>query len=835
MAYTWTSELRQYADGAYRIEVEYSISGGSISATVVMSVETEFSSKQKVRINWNDTTGGALVKSWENRQISTTSFVSHTITTNARNLSIEVVVGNEQGTTTGGDRVTVPTYVSGALAPNPTGITATKISNVNYQLVVTGDATTYNVTNIVIERAEDTGSFSSLTEIQGNWTGPIEVTYNDRTTSEHHKYMWRVRFETADGEESGWVTSNSQYTQPTTDATLEVQEQTLLGKSVRVLTWEIGSAAGIGDQIMGWTVLVEENGTGLWLPIGVVPAIPFIYTYKWMHIPIAGTTSRYRLQAFGQGGLAINMGGATSEYTAPPSKPKKVTAYRNPDVEVVINIEDVTSNTAEDVKIERNENNAVDAQGNLVWNEIASISFMAENQYVDTTAIGLDVVQYRVRNANEKGFSAYIMTGQVPLLSKPNPPYLASPYYGANVMIDDNYVQLVFRHSPTDGTPQRQAQLQWRRNSGTWNTVSLYTEGTYTLSLGTCEVNDIIEWKVRTLGNYDEWSDWSSSQFKLLRQPQIRITSPQNASSITAFPVVLGWTYNDDSGVMTDMTIQIIKDADVEAEYKPDFGDGTTGTYSYPITGFLFDNNTDYEIRVVAQSTTGFEVQHSIGISIEYSITSAEGSLIPSIYGDKDTGYVNIIVSQDISEDVTPKDIVEAYIYRIHEGQKELVGEIFDGAQIVDKLAPLNVDYEYELVMLTDESEIILSRYGYRLDSPYSYIYFGEETFRGKWNQEHDISLDRPERVEKRYSGRKYPVSYDSLAIEETCGYTTVLTDRAELVRLKKLMRNGNGQGIWKSTDGDAYHANFKLSYKTNAYMPTQTWDVSVEVTRIED
>lgn len=203
--------------------------------------------------------------------------------------------------------------------------------------------------------------------------------------------------------------------------------------------------------------------------------------------------------------------------------------------------------------------------------------------------------------------------------------------------------------------------------------------------------------------------------------------------------------------------------------------------------------------------------------------------------GDSDTGLVYIHLTQDITPNVELKNVVEAYLYRTHEGVRELVSSIQQGDTVIDKYAPLNVEYFYELLMLTDEDEILLTKYGNRLDSGYSFIYSNDEIFRGKWNPEFAVTMDRPERVEKRFSGREYPVSFDSKAIGENCNYSTTLDTREELIKLKSLMRKGHGQGIWKSADGDSYYANFSLSYSTSTYYKDQVWRVSLKITRIDN
>ena len=313
-----------------------------------------------------------------------------------------------------------------------------------------------------------------------------------------------------------------------------------------------------------------------------------------------------------------------------------------------------------------------------------------------------------------------------------------------------------------------------------------------------------------------------------MQKPEIHITSPNNADVIDTLPLILEYSYDDNSGTLQELEIDIIKDAEIVKTY---VDENRVGTFS--LAGFLFDNEENYGIRIRALSSSGLRADDIISISIQYALTEVEGGLLLSLYDDEN-GYVYISAMRDITDNVEPVDIVEAYLYRLHDGEREFLGVIEEDNQIIDKLAPINADYNYEFMQLLNSGELVLTRYENVIETNYSFIYFGEEIFKAIWNQEFGISMDRPERVERRYDGRRYGVSFDSKAVEETCNFTTDLDDREELVRLKMLMRKGNGQGIWKSADGDSYHANFKMTYNTDMIDEEQIWRVNLSVTRIE-
>jgi hypothetical protein len=93
--------------------------------------------------------------------------------------------------------------------------------------------------------------------------------------------------------------------------------------------------------------------------------------------------------------------------------------------------------------------------------------------------------------------------------------------------------------------------------------------------------------------------------------------------------------------------------------------------------------------------------------------------------------------------------------------------------------------------------------------------------------------MKRPEKTQVRYSGRKYPVTYDSKAMDEGFTFNFILTDREQLNNFRYMLRNG-GHGIWKSGDGDVYDADFEFDYSSRYTGPNIYWNCSLSVTRID-
>ena len=160
------------------------------------------------------------------------------------------------------------------------------------------------------------------------------------------------------------------------------------------------------------------------------------------------------------------------------------------------------------------------------------------------------------------------------------------------------------------------------------------------------------------------------------------------------------------------------------------------------------------------------------------------------------------------------------------------------GDELTDMYAPLNITYQYELVEVATTGEVAIIDMDVTINSVYWYIYWGlnnENIARVHWEPNGSVSLSRPEKEQIRYSGRKYPVTYDSKAIEEAYNYNGVITedDRDQLEQLRRMIEDG-GQGIWKSCDGCVYPADFDYNYQADYTTDQLKLNITLNVTRID-
>lgn len=506
----------------------------------------------------------------------------------------------------------------------------------------------------------------------------------------------------------------------------------------------------------------------------------------------------------------------------------------------------------------------------------------------------VDKIKYRVALACTKtpagssplevgnGKSQWKESNEVIVVTKPNPPTPVLPVNDGYALLDDGSIRLAWIHSPTDGTAQESAILEYTKSPDSFDgatSVTFTDEAFYSLDLSAFQSKDVIRWRVKTKGVHPDYSDWSEVySFNVYNRPSISWTSPSNGDVITNLPITLGWNYSDDAGTLESLKLSIVLDEEVVANYDLDT-ELVEGLGQKEFSDYLFDDDETYQLILTAQSSIGISSSARLNISVKYISIYLEKGYEPDASFDEDTGLAYVSVGRVLTtdetsagviaidgatsaesaemaaEDTLPAEeqtlveskVVRMYLYRVYNGHKTLlktfdvadIGEFGDSFQVEDWYAPVNVDFEYQLLQITETGEVSITEATLNFGSLWWYVYWGGgEIVKARWNPTGNASFRRPEKQQIRYSGREYPVTYDSTANEETYSFSTTLykdfdDGRDTLEEFKNMMKAG-GTGVWKSFEGDVYPADFDFSYSSDYTDGITSWQCSLNVTRID-
>ena len=155
------------------------------------------------------------------------------------------------------------------------------------------------------------------------------------------------------------------------------------------------------------------------------------------------------------------------------------------------------------------------------------------------------------------------------------------------------------------------------------------------------------------------------------------------------------------------------------------------------------------------------------------------------------------------------------------------------GAALVDMYAPLNAPYKYAVVTRAASQAVKTVYFDNELASVHWFAYWSGKVARATWNPSGQTSITRPEKKRVHYVGREYPVSYDTLAIDQQNSMSWTLLPADEADGFRELMCDG-GRGVYKGCDGQVFHADFEYTSSADFWHITRNEQVSLTITRID-
>lgn len=464
------------------------------------------------------------------------------------------------------------------------------------------------------------------------------------------------------------------------------------------------------------------------------------------------------------------------------------------------------------------------------WGASTSVSGSPVTSFTASGVVGSGYI--RVRNTNAVGSSAWLVSSKVTTICPPAAPTLRTPA-ASYVDMADGAVVFSWLHNSLDGSAQTAAQVEYEdldyEEISDTRTISGNAQS-YTLALESeFAVGDRIRWRVRTKGadaSYGPWSDYRT--FNLFTAPTVSITSP--GATIDGMPVELRANYSDMSGYTCQAaTASLTQNGQTLFSEAADI-DGNAITASLDVSEFLPANGESYTVVLDVRSSSGLSASANATFAVDFD-EPIEGTVQMS--NDPDTGYVSLLAS--FSNDGAETPAVSISVARVNPDGSitPLITDGASGSGVVDMYAPLNTDYMYAATTKAASKAVSTVYVAHRIESPYWFAYWGDEVARARWNPSGGVSVTRPEKKRVHYVGREYPVSYDSLAIDQQNSLKfTGFPDEAS-DRFIELMRAG-GRGVFKGCDGSVFNADFEYSTSANYTSVTRMDDVTLTVTRID-
>lgn len=434
---------------------------------------------------------------------------------------------------------------------------------------------------------------------------------------------------------------------------------------------------------------------------------------------------------------------------------------------------------------------------------------------------------YRVRNTRGTLASAWKESSVVSVIVPPNAPTLVYPSSGGVIGANSSSqsVTLEWLHNSRDGSTQTAANIRYKKSTASsWTTTTATTAQSKTITL---DVGYVYVWQVQTKGAANTYSDWSNTQtFAVFAPPAVSVTSP--SSTITNTPIYYEISFSDPNGVFASGTMSVYVNGVVKHSEPID------STLSGTITAEEFlpssGDTLTFSADVTSSTTLGTVSGMTVGVSMG---EPNHGTL--TIENDPDTGYSILTVGWDESTGATAA--VSASLYRIANGETVLLGSgLLQGSGIVDKYAPLNKAYTYQVVTFANSGAFYAKEFANTITTDRWFAIWdgGEKSAWAEWNPKGSYKLTRPQKKRVHYVGREYPVSYDGTALDETHSITFTVVDMDSWSNgFIDLMHDG-GRGVYKSVDGKVFWADFEITNTPNYTSITRIGTVSIDIVRIE-
>lgn len=560
-------------------------------------------------------------------------------------------------------------------------------------------------------------------------------------------------------------------------------------------------------------VLVERQADGgSWSQIASVGGSATSYADTGT---AADHSYRYRVRAQNSAGTSGYATSGTVYNT--PAAPKKVTASRLAETTVKIVVENA-ARTATSLELQRSSDGSA-------WETVATVSGSPVEETTDEPGGG--TFYYRARNKRGSLASAWSeASGAVVTICPPAAPTLLAPASGVVVSKAEENVAFSWAHNPIDGSAQSAAQLRYSTDGGSaWTTVQIDGAASSQEVENAFAVNSEVTWGVRTRGADADYGPWSGNRvFHVFQAPALVFAAPASGFTVENTPIAVELQYDDPSGSLASLKLTAL-DAEGNAAYSLDMGTSTTA--SITSSDWVPDDGGAYVLRAEARSSSSLTAAAERELAVDFELPMTAGVTVSF---DPETGRAALSVFVVDDEELQPPDHV--VVYRERGGERVLLGDgLAAGSAVVDSYAPLNTDYSYVIVSVADSGAVSTASCEARADSPYAFLYFGDDLARVRHNLARSVSLT-PSVEYVTYAGDADPTAHMEDALSSSFTLSGLVIGRDEAAALGRMM-DAHEPVVAKSFDGEVLTAVPKLSLSEKKSRPDWV-DVTVSLTKVK-
>ena len=172
-------------------------------------------------------------------------------------------------------------------------------------------------------------------------------------------------------------------------------------------------------------------------------------------------------------------------------------------------------------------------------------------------------------------------------------------------------------------------------------------------------------------------------------------------------------------------------------------------------------------------------------------------------------------------------------VYRSYDGERVLIAEgLQQGAGVVDRYAPLNVDYQYEAVTFADSGALNSNGFGSRVNTPWWFVYFAEGMAKAMWEPSGSRSSRRTKDELKERDGSKWPVLIQGKNLSHKVDFSGWVETKEEADAFED-MTLASGCKVYKGLKGEVFHCHAEADITDSYEYGDDSADVKVAITRV--
>ena len=529
----------------------------------------------------------------------------------------------------------------------------------------------------------------------GGWNCPVQVHVYGKTYNSYYGSAGGDAWATV----YAWVPQRG-YSQPHPPKNCKLQR---VSDTSQKITWDVDYTGMDGAYPWAGVFVDRRTDDGSWVNIADVSWDIQNYTDNSTK---AGHKYEYRLCAHGPGGNSTHASVGTT-YTT-PNAPSRVEAIKAGATEVTLRVYGAAP-YANAWGVQRS------ADGGSTWTTVSVTSEGEDPAWLDLhdKSAPAGTVVYRVQAKRGSLASAWVKSNSVTTITPPLAPKVTAP----TVVATGDQASITWVPNHPDGSQQSAAQIEFSGPSTITDSVTTGKSLKKALAKGNWKV------RVRTKGLHADWGAWSGyAAFTVADYPACWVSSPAtDGTLVDSVPMTVRVSASDETGIANaTLSLSVVGGATIATADVTDLEPVQLGDYA------TISNATDYELRLTVRggssltktATRRFKT-HWAEPAIPIVTVTYDDSLAAhvrvengvSAYTVEDTSLKGPMTLDEANmelpmlgtitvdgDELVIGDAARCKSFTVErvldEGNHTVAAGLLDAMETVDRVPPLNTDYE---------------------------------------------------------------------------------------------------------------------------------------------